>query len=185
MDLVSIILLSVALGMDCFSVSLTQGLCQRNRDPRAWLMALLFGLFQGGMPLIGYGIGTLFVDIVTRYAPWIALVLLGFIGIHMILDSLKKEAQTTEQANWSFVHLILLAIATSIDALATGVLFVANPARLWIAIAIIAMGSFVLSGIGYALGVMVGKRLRLNAGLIGGIILILIGIKICVEGLCS
>lgn len=185
MDLVSIILLSVALGMDCFSVSVTQGLSQRAWNLRAWLMALLFGLFQGGMPLIGYGIGTLFLDMVTRYAPWIALILLGFLGIHMILDSLRPEAAEQGSANWSFVHLILLAIATSIDALATGVLFVTEPERLWIAVLIIAIGSFVLSAIGYALGVVVGKRLRLNAGMLGGIILILIGIKICVEGLCS
>lgn len=171
--------------MDCFSVSLTQGLYQRAWTPRAWLMALLFGLFQGGMPLIGYGIGTLFLDLVTRYAPWIALILLGFVGVHMILDSLRPDAQESGSANWDFVHLILLAIATSIDALATGVLFVTEPDRLWIAVLIIAIGSLVLSGIGYALGVVVGKRLRLNVGIIGGVMLILIGIKICVEGLCS
>ena len=185
MDIVSIIFLSVALGMDCMSVSLTQGLYQRRWDARLGLMALLFGLFQGGMPLIGYGIGSLFLDLVTRYAPWIALILLGFIGVHMILDALRPETQEQGSANWNFVHLILLAIATSIDALATGVLFVTEPDRLWIAVAIIALGSFLMSIMGYAIGVFVGKRLRFNAGILGGIILILIGIKICVEGLCS
>lgn len=186
MDILSIILLSIALAMDCFSVSVTQGLYHRRWQSRVWLMAVLFGLFQGLMPLIGYGIGTLFSDLVARYAPWIALILLGYIGGKMILESLRaKQEGEPEKNDWSLVHLILLAIATSIDALATGVIFVGQSERLWLAVSIIALGSFVLSLQGYWLGAFVGKRLRFNAELLGGIILILIGIKICVEGLCS
>ena len=186
MDIVSIILLSVALAMDCFSVALTQGLYQRRWDNRVWLMAALFGLFQGGMPLIGYAAGVCFLSFVTRYAPWIALVLLGTIGGKMIWESLRRDAEDGQgSAEWNLWHLILLAIATSIDALATGVLFVAESERLWTAVIIIALGSFLLPIAGYLLGVYVGRKLKFNAGLLGGIILVLIGIKICIEGLCS
>lgn len=186
MDIVSIILLSIALAMDCFSVAVTQGLYYRRWQSRVWLMAALFGLFQGVMPLIGYSIGLLFAEMVARYAPWIALILLGYIGTKMILESLRKdEGDVAEKNDWSFVHLILLAIATSIDALATGVIFVAQPERIWLAVSVIALGSFLFTLLGYGLGAYVGKRLRFNAELVGGIILVLIGIKICVEGLCS
>ena len=171
--------------MDCFSVSVTQGLCQRQWDNRVWLMALLFGLFQGGMPLLGYLAGVYFSAFVTRYAPWIALALLGFIGGKMIVESLRKsKEEETRCANWKLLNLILLAIATSIDALATGVLFVTFPERLWLGVIVIAAGSFLLSLVGYVSGVYIGKKLRFNAGLWGGIILVFIGIKICLEGLC-
>lgn len=168
--------------MDCFAVSTAQGLAQKRWHPKVLLMAVLFGLFQGGMPLIGYMAGTLFIDFFDRYAPWIALALLAFIGGKMIVESRKKEEKT--DADFSVKTLLILAIATSIDALATGVIFIPCPERLWIGVSVIAVISLAFSLAGYLIGAYVGTKFRLNAELIGGLILIGIGIKICVEGIC-
>ena len=170
--------------MDCFAVSIAQGLATSTTDrPKPALMSLLFGLFQGGMPLIGYSAGCIFADFFSRYAPWIALVLLAFIGGKMIWESLheKEEAAT----GWQINRLLLLAVATSIDALATGVIFIPVPEMLWLSIAIIGLVSFLFSIGGYHIGRFVGK-LKVNVELIGGIILIAIGLKIWIEGfVCS
>ena len=174
--------------MDCFAVSIAQGLTVDIHDkanrPKPALMALLFGLFQGGMPLIGYFAGCVFADFFKLYAPWIALVLLAFIGGKMIWESLHEKEE--QAAGWQINRLLLLAVATSIDALATGVIFIPVPQSLWIGVAIIGFVSFLFSIGGYLIGVFVGKRFRLNVELIGGLILIGIGLKIWIEGfLCS
>jgi putative Mn2+ efflux pump MntP len=184
-DLLSIILIAIGLAMDCFAVSTAQGLGSntQKRQPKYLLMALLFGLFQGGMPLIGYYAGIVFADFFSRYAPWIALVMLATIGGKMIWESLQKKEEKDEAANWSITHLLLLAVATSIDALATGVIFIPVPDKLWLGISIIGLVSFIFSIGGYHIGRWVG-RLKINVELIGGLILVGIGIKICVEGVC-
>ncbi len=195
--------------MDCFAVSVAKGLAvdiheifAKRQHP--WLMAVLFGLFQGLMPLIGYYAGILFSDFFKQYAGIIALVLLGFIGGKMIWESLSKTATLTDRpAGWqtgaeplqdrsavresdfSLKTLLVLAVATSIDALATGVIFIPHPERLWLGISIIALGSFVFSMAGYLIGVFVGSKFKVNVELIGGLILIGIGLKIFIEGLCS
>lgn len=223
MSLLDIILIAIGLAMDCFAVSVGQGLSANNTTPvkdiqlpKALLMALLFGIFQGGMPLIGYSAGTLFTEFFSRFSPWIALVLLAAIGGKMIWESLheniilcKLDSQRcskhnhhcqhpeynshncpyhihhTEEhrADFSLRHLTLLAVATSIDALATGVIFIPTPHSLWIGVGIIALVSLLFSVIGYLIGIFVGTRFKLNVGLIGGVILILIGLKIFVQGL--
>ncbi len=182
MDILSIILIGVGLAMDCFAVSTTQGLRQKRWHPKALLMAVLFGFFQGGMPLIGYMTGLLFADFFNRFAPWIALVLLAFLGGKMIVESMKEKEEA--DADFSIKTLLLLAIATSIDALATGVVFIPCPEWLWSGVSMIAVISFVFSLAGYLIGVFVGGKFRLNVELIGGLILIAIGIKIFVEGIC-
>ncbi len=220
MDILSIILIAIGLAMDCFAVSVANGLrVDRqhlfSKPNRPILMAVLFGVFQGGMPLIGYYAGTLFASFFSRFAPWIALVLLGIIGGKMIWESFhenlilcslnkqrcskhnadcKHQGRTSEcpyhvhqaaeegNADFSIRNLLLLAVATSIDALATGVIFIPVPEMLWIGVGIIALVSFLFSIGGYLIGVFVGAKFHFNVGLLGGIILVLIGIKIFVEG---
>lgn len=188
MDLFSIILIGVGLAMDCFAVSTTKGISAgaKGENPLAWvlLMALFFGLFQGGMPLIGFYAGRLFADFFSRFAPWIALVLLGIIGGKMLLE--KPEADEASHAPdrlFSLPNLIVLAIATSIDALATGVIFIPCPEQIGIGVSIIGVISFLFSIAGYWMGRACGKRMHINAERLGGIILILIGLKIWAEGL--
>lgn len=186
MDILSILLIAIGLAMDCFAVSIAQGLDTDIRDvkqqPKVLLMAFIFGLFQGGMPLIGYYAGTLFADFFSRYAPWIALVLLAFIGGKMIMESLTKKEEATHQSNWTLPFLLTMAVATSIDALATGVIFIPCPKMLWLGISLIACVSFLFSLLGCFIGSVFGTRFKLNVGLIGGIILICIGLKIWIEG---
>lgn len=188
MDIISIILISIGLAMDCFAVSTARGLQHARWSMWAMLMAILFGLFQGGMPLIGYFAGTIFSDFFSRFAPWIALLLLTFIGGKMVWESREPETENKKQETgnseqgWSVWNLIVLAIATSIDALATGVIFIPVPEVLWLAIGVIAFTSFAFSIVGYLIGVFVGKRFKLNVELIGGLILIGIGLKIFIEG---
>lgn len=189
MDLITILLIAIGLAMDCFAVSIAQGLDSDVHDKsirsRALLMAFLFGIFQGGMPLIGYYAGCTMSEFFDRYAPWIALVLLAIIGGKMIIGSLGgKEEAEQHKANWSLHYLLLMAIATSIDALATGVVFIPYPDYLWTGVGIIALVSFGLSIAGVYTGSETKKALDVNAELVGGIILVGIGIKIFVEGVC-
>ena len=195
MDIASIILISIGLAMDCFAVSISKGIEEKHWCNTALLMACLFGLFQGIMPLIGYYAGRLFTDVVIRFAPWIALGLLGIIGGKMIWESLYAEdeekrvkneditGKNVKGSDWSILTLLALSVATSIDALATGVIFVPIPQVIWFAIIIIGLTSFAFSVIGYMAGISVGRMLRMNVKLIGGLILVGIGIKIWVEGM--
>ncbi len=181
MDLLTILVIAVGLAMDCLAVSVAQGIAVRPTDrPKPLLMALLFGLFQGGMPLIGYFTGSLFAAFFDTYAPWIALALLAFIGGKMIWESEHETRETT--IGWQLSRLLILAVATSIDALATGVIFIPAPEMLWTGIALIGLVSFLFSVGGYHIGKDMGKRFTLNVELLGGVILIGIGLKIWAEG---
>lgn len=182
MDIWSIILISLGLAMDCFAVSLTKGLCEGKWHARAVLMALLFGLFQGGMPLAGFAAGKLFASFFSQFAPWIALGLLAFIGGKMIWESLHEEEKMSE-SDWRWSQLLLLAVATSIDALATGVIFIPCPESVILGVSVIALGSLVMSLMGYLIGVFVGNKFHVNMELIGGLILVGLGLKIWIEGL--
>lgn len=185
MSILTIILIAIGLAMDCFAVSVCKGMASSAKRPR-WgkpiLMAVLFGLFQGGMPLIGYYTGTIFASFFERFAPWIALALLAFLGGKMIAESLKPDTCDSHSADFTLPLLLSLAVATSIDALATGVIFIPCPERLWIGVTIIAFVSFIFSIAGYLLGLLTSKKLQFNVELLGGIILVLIGVKIFVEG---
>ncbi|MBQ6985272.1 MAG: manganese efflux pump [Paludibacteraceae bacterium] len=183
MDILTIIIIAIGLAMDCLAVSIAQGLQVMTVErPKPLLMAVLFGLFQGGMPLIGYSAGCIFADFFRVYAPWIALTLLAFIGGKMIWESRRSTKDGEQAAGWRISRLLLLAVATSIDALATGVIFIPVPERLWIGIGIIGLVSFLFSIGGYHIGKYMGRRFNVNVELIGGIILVLIGIKIWIEG---
>ena len=188
MNILTIVLLAIGLAMDCFAVSVCKGLTSPHgyvpRYIKPILMALLFGVFHAGMPLIGYFAGSFFASFFERFAPWIALALLGFIGGKMIYDSLHDDDNEAHLADFSFVGLLSLAFATSMDTLATGVIFIPHPEVLWLAVGVIAATCFVFSMTGFVLGHIVGARLRVNVNILGGVILILIGVKIFIEGLC-
>lgn len=194
MDLLSIILLAIGLAMDCFAVSIAQGM-QGTRPRPVIQMAVLFGLFQGGMPLIAYFAGGIFADFFTRWSHWIALILLLFIGGKMLIEAmvesreLRAESQEPEKSSpkaaLTLGTMLILAVATSIDALSIGVLFIPVPEVLWLAIALIAATSTLFSLIGFWLGKTLGRHLPFNANILGGCILIAIGVKIFVEGLLT
>lgn len=187
MTLFDILLIAIGLAMDCFAVSLAQGLgndddlCGNNIKPKPFSMAILFGVFQGLMPLIGYLAGNSFSSFFNIYAPWIALGLLSFIGGKMIIEDFREKDKTEPTVDWSVKRLVILAIATSIDALATGVIFIPCPYLLQKGLFTIGMASFLLSLVGYSIGARLG-RLKIKVGLIGGLILIGIGLKIWIEG---
>ena len=144
-------------------------------------MAAIFGCFHMGMPVIGYFAGNLFVGIMQTYAPWIALVLLGFLGIKMIWEASHEDHETAKTVNWHVTYLLLLALATSVDVLATGLLFVPYPE--WLVPSVVTIGAITaaFSLGGYLLGAFIGK-LKLNMELVGGLVLIGLGIKIWAEG---
>ncbi|MBP1677889.1 MAG: hypothetical protein H6Q20_2448 [Bacteroidetes bacterium] len=188
MDFLSIIIIGIGLSMDCFAVAISKGMClKRFKFKKAFKMAFLFGLFQGLMPLIGFFGGKAFTELISSLDHWIAFGLLGFIGGKMFIEGLKpidpKCDTTPHPFRWKV--LITLALATSIDALATGIIFVSFPDKIWFAIASIGAISFLFSFIGVYMGASFGLRIKLNVEVIGGIILIGIGLKILIEHLTT
>lgn len=186
MDLISIIIIGIGLAMDCFAVSISKGICvQKFSFGNTFRMAFLFGFFQSLMPLIGFMTGKAFMREMNSYDHWIAFGLLGLIGGKMLIEGLKPIDPDCEVVPNPFRWrtLFTLAIATSIDALATGVVFVPYPTLIWIAISIIGGISFIFSFIGMGVGIHFGKRFHFNVEILGGIILIGIGMKILIEHL--
>ncbi len=192
MDILSIIFLAIGLAMDCFAVSIAQGM-QRTPLRSVIPMAILFGLFQGGMPLIAYYVGGVFADFFTRWSHWIALVLLVFIGGKMLIEAIvesrkskvesDQKSEVRSQTALTLSAMLILAVATSIDALSIGVLFIPVPDVLWLAISLIAATSTLFSLVGFWLGKIFGEHIPINANIPGGCILIAIGIKIFLEGI--
>ena len=175
--------------MDCFAVSTVKGVQTGRTQSMGWwalLMAVLFGLFQGGMPLIGYAAGSLFASFIDRYDHWIALVLLVFIGGKMIVESLHKDEESDLKKGpvFSLQELLVLSVATSIDALATGIIFTPYAWKeVLLYVGIIGLVSVFFSRLGFRIGQAAGRRLHINVELLGGLVLIGIGIKIFVEGM--
>ena len=183
MSLVTVILLAIALAMDCLVVSIANGITLRHIQ---WVpilkMSFLFGLFQAAMPLIGWLTGIWFKDIIAAWDHWIALLILSVLGGKMIKESLFEKEDENEQPAIRWKMLIALAIATSIDALVTGVLFVTEPIPLFILdLVIIGLVSFIFSIGGNTIGIFMGKHLPINMKLVGGLLLIGIGVKIFLE----
>lgn len=190
MSLITILLLSVALAMDCLAVSISQSACLKSPAWDKWLvMALSFGAFQGVMPLIGYYVMFFFADVITAYDHWVAFIILTVLGLRMIKEDLVKKDDMVcnseqERMVWSFGKIILLSIATSIDALATGIIFVPFSQWLYVAVLCIGVVSFLFSVAGSQIGYSLGKRFSFKWGVLGGIILIAIGVKILIEHTC-
>ena len=190
MGILEVLLTGVGLSMDAAAVGMTNGLNEpKMRLTKILLIALFFGVFQGVMPLIGYFAGTLFAEAVASIAPYVALVLLGFIGGKMIYEALKKSKEEEEAVkNLGVGALTVQAIATSIDALAVGISLLALngigalKVNIFAACAIIAACTFVISLAAVFIGKKFGAVLADKAELIGGIILVAIGLKIFIEG---
>ena len=183
MSLVEIFLIGIALSMDAFAVAVCKGLAMPkiNYKHTLWI-ALYFGVFQALMPLIGWFLGSQFAQYITKFTPWIAFLLLAYIGGNMIRESFSKDEEE-EKTGISHKELLLLAIATSIDALAVGVTFsfVQLAVAIGIAVTIIGCTTFALSFGGVVIGNIFGAKYKNRAEFVGGAILILIGIKILLE----
>ena len=183
MGLFEIILLGFALAMDAFAVSVCKGLSMKKMNwKNAIIIGLYFGGFQAIMPVIGYFLGTAFSGFVESIDHWIAFILLTIIGGNMIKDSNDDELEKRND-KVDFKTMILLAIATSIDALAVGVTFAFFKTNLLFAVSIIGIVTFILSILGVIIGNKFGDKLQNRAELTGGIILIIIGLKILLEHL--
>ncbi|MDR3651696.1 MAG: manganese efflux pump MntP family protein [Paludibacter sp.] len=188
MDLLSIIIISVGLAMDCFAVAISKGI--QSKKYYFWStfrMAFLFGLFQAIMPLIGYSVGAGYAESMRSFDHWLAFVLLSLIGGKMVVEGFKNRDPETIRVNNPFhwTSILPLAIATSIDAFATGIVFIPYPGIIWEAITIIGLTSLFFTFLGMYIGVHSGKRFHLKVEMIGGFILIGIGLKILIEHLIN
>lgn len=186
MTLLEIFLIGIGLSMDAFAVAICKGLAMPDKVDRkgALLIALYFGVFQAVMPALGWLLGSQFARYVTQMAPWIAFVLLAWIGGSMIRESLsKEEKEEAEMGAVSHKELLVLAVATSIDALAVGVTFsmLELAVSIGAAVALIGCTTFVISLGGVYVGNVFGARYKGKAKFVGGAILILIGVKILLE----
>lgn len=185
MGLIEIILISISLAMDAFAVSICKGLSMKKMDwKKAIIIGLYFGIFQGAMPIIGYILGVGFEESIRFIDHWIAFGLLVFIGGNMIREALSKKSDDDEiDDKVDFKTMVVLAIATSIDALAVGVTFSFLNVNIVLAVSLIAIITFVISCFGVKLGNVFGDKYEKKAEITGGIVLILIGLKILLEHL--
>lgn len=185
---VELFLLGVGLSMDAFAVSVCKGLGMRKLDKKqALIIGLYFGGFQALMPLIGWLLGSQFQQYITSIDHWIAFILLGFIGGKMMVGAVREwnEEETVEVMDAPIDHknMFVLAVATSIDALAVGITFAFLNTPIIEAITIIGITTMVLSIIGVIVGNFFGSRYKSKAEFIGGLILVLLGLKILLEHL--
>ncbi len=187
MNIVEIILLAVSLSMDAFAVALCKGLALKKIDLKSCaIVGLWFGAFQALMPMIGCFLGNTFADKITSIDHWIAFILLAIIGGNMIKESFDKNEENVNSSLGAKTMLVM-AIATSIDALAVGVSFAFTDFEpdwfVYIAFALIGIITFILSAIGVKVGNIFGTKYKSKAEFAGGLILILLGLKTLLEGL--
>lgn len=185
MGTLELILLGIGLSMDAFAVSVCKGLAAgRVRAKHMCTAGLWFGGFQALMPLIGFILGSAFYKYITSFDHWIAFVLLGFIGGKMIKEALSdEESDGDTDASFGFMTMLVMAVATSIDALAVGITFAFLNVNIWFAITVIGVTTFICSAAGVKIGSVFGARFQAKAEIAGGVILILIGVKILLEHL--
>ena len=191
MDIVELLLIAVGLSMDAFAVAVCKGLGMRRVDWRAAVvLALFFGGFQALMPLIGWAVGSQFLWLIEPFDHWVAFALLAFIGGKMLLDALREEepdvgAQRDDDSapQLNLGEYLALAVATSIDALAVGVSFAALDVAIAPSVATIGVVTFALTLVGVVIGNRFGTRYERPAQIAGGVVLMLIGLKILLEGL--
>ena len=183
MDILTIFLIAVGLAMDAFAASITKGLTfKKNRRKSAIFLASLFGGFQMLMPVIGWAAGLSFKDVIVGIDHWIAFGLLSFIGVKMIYES-SKNGDNKKEDNIKLSSAFILAVATSIDALMVGVSFAFLEISIALPIALIGAVTFLLSFVGFIFGYGIGKLFGKKIEILGGVILILIGIRILIEHL--
>lgn len=184
MDIFELLLIAVGLSMDAFAVSICKGLSVQRLKPRHYLLTgAWFGGFQALMPSIGFLLGSTFDQYINAFDHWIAFVLLAFIGGNMVKESLSGDEECHDDS-FSLRTMFLLAVATSIDALAVGVTFALLPdVHILSAVSLIGVTTFLLSAVGLKVGNVFGLRYKARAELAGGVILILMGLKILLEHL--
>lgn len=185
MAILDLVLIGVGLAMDAFAVSVCKGLAMKKVNyAHAFIIALFFGAFQALMPLIGWALGSQFEQFITSFAHWIAFALLAFIGGKMLWDAFhedEEEVEAVDNPKLDYKELVMLAIATSIDALAVGISFAFLQVDIIPAITIIGVVTFVISFGGVVIGNQFGSRYEKPATIVGGVVLICIGIKIVLE----
>lgn len=183
MGILEIFFIGVGLAMDAFAVAVCKGLSMKQIEwKKAIIIGLYFGIFQGVMPVIGYFLGSTFENLVTQVDHWIAFALLAFIGGNMIKESFGDDNEKSN-SNVDFKTMSVLALATSIDALAVGITFAFYEINLLFVVSIIGITTFILSLIGVKIGNKFGSKYQNKAEFIGGLILILMGLKILIEDL--
>lgn len=185
---IELFLLGIGLSMDAFAVSVCKGLGMRRLNKKqAFIIGLYFGGFQALMPLIGWLLGSQFQKYITSIDHWIAFILLGFIGGKMMIEAIREwnEEETVDVMDAPLDHknMLVLAVATSIDALAVGITFAFLDTPIIDAITIIGITTMVISIIGVVVGNFFGSRYKSKAEFIGGLILVLLGLKILLEHL--
>lgn len=181
MTLAELLIIAVGLSMDAFAVSVCKGLSlPKMRWSHALLAGVYFGGFQAAMPFLGYLLGVRFQNAITSVDHWIAFILLGIIGANMVKESMSKE-EAEADPSFDAASMLVLAVATSIDALAVGVTFAFLKVRIIPAVAAIGVTTFLLSMAGVKAGNVFGSRYKAKAELAGGLILIGMGIKILLE----
>lgn len=183
MGIIELIVLSVGLAMDAFAVAVCKGLSMsKMKWKNAYIVGMYFGGFQALMPLIGYLLGISFQNQIVNIDHWIAFILLGAIGINMIKEAISKDNEK-QNDSIKFKDMLILAVATSIDALAVGITFAFLKVNIWIAISLIGIITFIISILGVKIGNIFGDKYEKKAELAGGLILILLGVKILLEHL--
>lgn len=183
MEALEILLIAIGLAMDAFAVSICKGLSMKKMNwKKAIIIGGYFGIFQGIMPVIGYFLGTSFESLVTKIDHWIAFGLLVIIGLNMLKEVFASEPENRND-NVDFKTMIVLAIATSIDALAIGITFAFLNTNIILAALIISVVTFITSILGVKIGNKFGDKYERKAETVGGLILIFMGIKILLEHL--
>ena len=183
MSLAELFIIAVGLSMDAFAVYVCKGLSMQKMNVKnAVIVGLYFGGFQAAMPLLGYGLGIRFQQAITAYDHWIAFILLAMIGVNMIREALHPDEQSVD-ASVKMGDMLVLAVATSIDALAVGVTFAFLNVQIIPAVSFIGCTTFILSIVGVKVGTVFGCRYKARAELAGGAILVLMGVKILIEHL--
>ena len=184
MGLLELFILAVGLSMDAFAVAVCKGLAMQKMSwKKAAIVGLYFGGFQAGMPLLGYLLGVNFQEYIVAIDHWIAFVLLGLIGFNMIKESRETDCDEGGSDSVAFKEMVVLAIATSIDALAVGITFAFLQVDIVPAVSFIGICTFTLSMIGVKIGNVFGMKYKSKAEFAGGLILILLGGKILLEHL--
>jgi putative Mn2+ efflux pump MntP len=187
MGYLEIFLTGIALAMDAFAVSICKGIkMPKLRKSHIVIIAIFFGGFQMLMPLIGWLLGSQFVQYISKFDHWIAFALLAFIGVKMAIESFKHEEEECCKCDskLDLKELVVLAIATSIDALAVGITFALYPdINILPSISIIGIVTFIICAGGVVIGHKFGAKFKSKAELLGGIVLVIIGLKLLIEGL--